>query len=114
MKRKFTLLILPVFFLCWVGWPVKGQANPPDLEKKESVSDSETAENRLQNTVEGLVVDQNGEPLIGVNVLVKGTSTGTSTDFDGRFELDDVDEDAVLVRSEERRVGKECRWRSAR
>src|SRR5690625_6417395 len=36
---------------------------------------------------------------IGVNVLVKGTSTGTSTDFDGRFELDDVEEDAVLVLS---------------
>src|SRR5690625_2022718 len=36
---------------------------------------------------------------IGVNVLLKGTSTGTSTDTDGRFELDDVEEDAVLVLS---------------
>lgn len=98
MKRNFTLLILPVFFLCWVGWPVKGQANPPDLEA-ESIFDSESAEKAVQITVEGQVVDQNGEPLIGVNVLVKGTAKGTSTDFDGRFELDDVDPDAVLVLS---------------
>ncbi|HLU94418.1 MAG TPA: SusC/RagA family TonB-linked outer membrane protein, partial [Membranihabitans sp.] len=37
------------------------------------------------------------EPLIGVNVLIKGTTRGTSTDFEGRFTLDEVDEQAVLV-----------------
>ena len=31
----------------------------------------------------GSVVDVNGEPLIGVNVLEKGTTNGTITDFDG-------------------------------
>lgn len=48
-------------------------------------------------TVEGTVVDQEGEPLIGVNVLVQGTNQGTATDFEGRFTLEDVAEDAVLV-----------------
>lgn len=33
----------------------------------------------------GSVVDVNGEPLIGVNVLEKGTTNGTITDFDGKF-----------------------------
>lgn len=39
-------------------------------------------------TVTGSVEDESGTPLIGVNVLVKGTSTGTVTDFDGRFTLE--------------------------
>ena len=39
--------------------------------------------------VKGSVVDADGqEPLIGVSILVKGTSTGTVTDFDGKFEMD--------------------------
>lgn len=40
-----------------------------------------------QKTVSGQVVDENGETLIGVNVLVVGTSTGTITDLDGNYEL---------------------------
>lgn len=47
--------------------------------------------------VEGTVVDQDGEPLIGVNIQVKGTNMGASTDIDGKFTLDDIDENAVLV-----------------
>lgn len=38
-------------------------------------------------TVTGKVIDANGVPLIGVNVLVKNTSTGTVTDFDGQYQL---------------------------
>ena len=38
-------------------------------------------------TVKGTVLDENGEPLIGVSIVVKGTSTGTITDFDGKFSI---------------------------
>lgn len=38
--------------------------------------------------VNGTIIDETGEPLIGVSVLVKGTGVGTITDFDGRFSLD--------------------------
>jgi len=41
----------------------------------------------LQAQVSGVVVDQNGEPMIGVSVAQPGTSVGTITDFDGRFTL---------------------------
>lgn len=47
--------------------------------------------------ISGTVTDQNGEALIGVNIQVKGTTKGTITDFDGRYSLDDVDEQAILV-----------------
>ncbi len=40
-----------------------------------------------QTTVSGKVVDDNGEGLIGANVLIKGTSTGVNTDLDGSFKL---------------------------
>src|SRR5690606_16199288 len=45
----------------------------------------------------GTVRNSEGEPLIGVNVLVKGSGVGTSTDVDGRFSLEDVAEDGILV-----------------
>ncbi|WP_236970450.1 SusC/RagA family TonB-linked outer membrane protein [Membranihabitans marinus] len=47
--------------------------------------------------VSGRVVSQEGEPLIGVNVLLKNKNIGTATDFEGRFILNDVDENDVLV-----------------
>ena len=47
-------------------------------------------------TVSGVVLDETG-PLPGVNVLVKGTTTGTQTDFDGNYTLIDVGSDATLV-----------------
>lgn len=38
-------------------------------------------------TISGLITDVDGEPLIGANVVVKGTLRGTATDFNGKFEL---------------------------
>ena len=46
--------------------------------------------------VTGQVTDTNGEPIIGANVVVKGTTAGTITDFDGNYSLD-VPENATLV-----------------
>jgi len=45
----------------------------------------------------GKVTDQKGEPLPGVTVLVKGTSTGVTTDPFGKFKLQKVSRDGVLV-----------------
>ena len=46
--------------------------------------------------VRGRVVDEKGEPLAGVNVVVKGTKIGTSTNANGEFFLGNVDDNAVL------------------
>jgi TonB-linked SusC/RagA family outer membrane protein len=46
-------------------------------------------------TVKGVVNDGNGEPVIGANVVVKGTTNGTITNIDGEFSLD-VPANAVL------------------
>ena len=49
-----------------------------------------------QITVNGVVQDTQGEPIIGANILIKGTATGTITDLDGNFQIT-ADADALLV-----------------
>ncbi len=49
------------------------------------VAFSALAQNNV--TVKGTVIDETGEPLLGAGVVVKGTTTGTTADFDGNFSL---------------------------
>ena len=53
-------------------------------------------EDAVQSTVTGTVTDSQGTPLPGANVVVKGTTNGTQTDFDGNYTLE-VNADATLV-----------------
>ncbi|NER13872.1 SusC/RagA family TonB-linked outer membrane protein [Leptobacterium flavescens] len=57
-----------------------GDAN---LENVEAIF-----EDAVQDLVSGNVSDNNGTPLIGVSVVIKGTTTGTQTDFDGNYQID--------------------------
>lgn len=50
-----------------------------------------------QSAVSGKVTDKAGEPCVGANVLIKGTTTGTMTDLDGNYSLTDVRKGAILV-----------------
>ncbi len=52
----------------------------------QGVSSVQVAEQSKK--INGTVIDETGEPMIGVSVLVKGTTVGTITDFDGKFSLD--------------------------
>ncbi len=49
-----------------------------------------------QKTVTGVVVDELGDPIIGANVVIKGSQEGTMTDADGNFTLRNVSDNAVL------------------
>jgi hypothetical protein len=50
-----------------------------------------------QRTISGTVSDAGGETLIGASILVKGTSTGTITDFDGTYSLEVPEGATTLV-----------------
>ena len=50
-----------------------------------------------QYTISGIVTDATGDPLIGVNVLVQETLTGTITDIDGTYIIDVSQDPATLV-----------------
>lgn len=48
-------------------------------------------------TVKGTIIDKNGEAIIGANVLIKGTTNGTITDFDGKFTLEAKQGDILAI-----------------
>ncbi len=72
----------------------------------------EGATGALLRLIKGRVLDESGIPLPGVSVVVKGSTLGTSTDVEGRFELELPTDASVLVfsfvgfRSEEVALGK--------
>ncbi len=65
------------------------------VDKQIILSTKKAAPEQSQQKVTGKVKDANGEPLIGVSILVKGTTNGTVTDIDGNFSLQ-ADKGAVL------------------
>ena len=50
-----------------------------------------------QHQVIGIVVDSNGQPLPGANIIEKGTANGVQTDFDGKFSIAVTNKNATLV-----------------
>tara|TARA_R110002049_G_scaffold90686_1_gene227084 strand:+ start:2009 stop:5218 length:3210 start_codon:yes stop_codon:yes gene_type:complete len=62
-------------------------------EKDEKINSEATQETQIT----GIVVDSEGLPLPGANVLEKGTLNGVVTDFEGNFSIDIPNKDAILV-----------------
>lgn len=67
--------------LLWCTQPMQAVANT-----NETWETADIQQQKVKTT--GVVVDENGEPLIGVSVKVQGTATGTVTDLNGRFSID--------------------------
>lgn len=63
----------------------------PAPENRENGTPAETV------TLTGKITDSSGEPVIGANIMLKGTSVGTISDVDGRFSLTGVERGSVLV-----------------
>ncbi len=49
-----------------------------------------------ENVVEGKVIDENGMPMLGVTIQLKGASTGTTTNFDGNYSINASDGDTLV------------------
>lgn len=56
-----------------------------------------TAAQQQNDRVSGIITDENGEPIIGANVVVKGTTNGAISDMDGQFTLTGVAKNATLI-----------------
>ncbi|UOB18441.1 SusC/RagA family TonB-linked outer membrane protein [Abyssalbus ytuae] len=52
---------------------------------------------RQEKLVAGTVFDENGTPLPGASVLIKGTDTGVATDFDGQYAIAAKDNDVLII-----------------
>ena len=89
-KRKL-LSAIPVTLSLLMAVSATGMATAsvtPGITKTATINASD---------ITGVVVDAAGVPLIGVNVLEKGTTNGTITDFDGKFSLNVSSPNAKLV-----------------
>lgn len=108
-SRKMLLLVFLIFFCPLIGLSTASNTNVVFLKDGQSkyAPDLVLTEADLKllpmkdlipaDTTSGVVKNPEGETLIGVNVQVKGTTIGTATDFDGRFELPDVGPGSELV-----------------
>ncbi len=90
LRVKFVALLLAPSF---VTSTVAG-AYDADFLSLDKMALSSTDQ---EKNISGMVLDNNGIPIIGANVLIKGTTVGTITDVDGKFSLDNVSETSILV-----------------
>jgi len=70
--------------------PAKNMVVPYEAMKNNDIP-------ALQKSINGTIVDQEGNPLPGANIIEKGTTNGTQADFDGNFSIKVADDKAVLV-----------------
>ena len=69
----------------------------PHVYVSAPVEEMEQNTPRKMIGVSGRVTDESGNPLPGVNILIKGTTLGTTTDFNGTYALEVEDPEAILV-----------------
>lgn len=61
------------------------------------VTEQKSVAPSVVKNIRGKVVDENGEPLIGVNISVEGSSTGTITDMNGSFRIKASDKSKLKI-----------------
>lgn len=83
---RLTLFLLTCFFFT-VNAGINSGGSLVILPENEGSGTAGEFSQQATKTVTGKVTDQNGEPLPGVNIVVKGTTTGTVTDANGNFSL---------------------------
>lgn len=71
-------------------------ANATDIKSAASEKSLEVNVVQQDKKITGVIVDSSGEPVIGANVVVKGTTVGSITDLDGAFTIESVPNGATL------------------
>lgn len=99
LKNKYySNLNLPLKMKVGMAFLLLGISQMPVVNANEGSSGSVYEVNQQSGlTVKGIVMDVKNEPLIGVNVLVKSTTTGAITDLDGAFSLKANKGDVLVV-----------------
>jgi TonB family protein len=93
-RKLKILLILPVFAIVLYAFA------KPDYRYKyvDDISGINIAQtSSLQKSVKGTVVQQDGKPLEGATITVKGTTLGSFADAKGNFKLNNVPDEGLLV-----------------
>lgn len=64
---------------------------------KKAVGGPASFSSQSLRPVSGVIVDENGEPVIGANIVIKGTTNGTVTDLNGKYAIEAGNDDILLV-----------------
>ena len=102
LKTKFMSLMkqlvqkFGLFLLVCSQFLAESKANTV-VDVSTRISMVRVSEDAVATTVKGKITAENGEPLVGASVVVKGTTNGTITDLDGSFSLSVPNEKAILV-----------------
>ncbi|MFA6875466.1 MAG: SusC/RagA family TonB-linked outer membrane protein, partial [Parabacteroides sp.] len=84
-----------IVLLCLCSLAFSTQAAFPISHEIENNSMPSVAQ--AHKMLKGRVIDKNGDPLVGVNVMVKGTTTGSITDVNGNYSIEGVSNNVTLV-----------------
>lgn len=84
--RKTVLFSLILTALSWLGAPAREASDPTDIATATQTTGIQQQANETY-VLTGKVVDENGVPLPGVNILIQGTRNGTATDPDGKYSI---------------------------
>jgi TonB family protein len=93
-RRMKILFILPVFALVLYAFAKPEYRYIP---VDQNITDKTVYPGLQTKDVKGTIKEQGGKPLQGAAVVIKGTTSGTTTDSKGSFKLRDVPEDGSLV-----------------
>ncbi len=80
------------------------------LRSKEKSSPNQATQQPKKRLLTGTVKDEEGNPLPGVSVVIKGTNIGVATDVDGNYSLEFGDDDVVLVFSFIGMISREIKY----
>ncbi|WP_217868793.1 TonB-dependent receptor [Arenibacter amylolyticus] len=99
-NSELTTILNKAFFNTDISYEIDGRQ--VTIHKKQNSDQTNSIlENLSQQkyVVTGVVLDETGAPLPGANILEKGTTNGTQTDFDGNFTITLTSEKPVLIAS---------------
>ena len=99
-KNKSTVAYKSYDALNWFGLHLNESGRLRNYFRRnanlESIAKIENRNSIEQGKIKGIVYDQYGMPLPGVNIIIKGSTDGTQSDFDGLFELDGVQSNTII------------------
>ena len=79
------------------GWQFLRSGNMVGIQNLPSKGSSTQKNNQEKIKIKGKVTDNNKQPVPGVNIAVKGTNKGVTTDFAGDFSIEVMKEDVLVV-----------------
>ncbi len=87
-SKDFKKLLTNLGIVAAVSSVTMFQANAIEPVHSEDASIHVKAEVQQSRKISGVITDKSGQPIIGANIVVKGTTNGTITDIDGKYSLE--------------------------